>query len=142
MISKSKDYWKGSAADDINEYLRLYSKSKDIEIKNVVCESCGGTDFVVDCDSDECAIRVKCARCGRMKFIADSEEYWEDADPETVICPICGCNIYNVKAGFVRDEERIKWIYIGIRCIRCGALGSPLDWSIDYEPDEELDRGL
>lgn len=142
MISKSKDCWKGSGAEDIDEYLKQYSQDPRLDVKSAVCGSCGGSSFVVECDADECAIRLKCTRCGKRKFLADSEEYWEDADPETVQCPICGGSAYNVSSGFSRDDDRIRWIYIGIRCIKCGALGSPLDWSIDYEPDGDLDRNI
>ncbi len=143
MITKYKEYWKGSEADDITEYLKQYSGNPRLDVKDISCRSCDGDVFIINCDADECAIQVKCTRCGKAKFIADSAEYWDDAQPETVTCPICGGSAYNAKIGFERaDSGRIKWIYIGIRCAKCGALGSPLDWSIDYDPDEELDKNI
>ena len=40
MIDKSRKYWYGNCADDIDEFLKEYTEEADIDIKPVVCNSC------------------------------------------------------------------------------------------------------
>lgn len=144
MIDKSKKYWTGDTPDDIDEYLREYSETENIEIKSVVCHSCGNNSFELRVDQNEDVIQTKCTICGNKKILLDGEEVWEDAEPELQKCPICRvCKEYNVKAGFVRRKNgNIKWVYIGNRCTNCGTLGSYLDFGIDYEPTGELENNI
>ena len=60
MIDKSKKYWHGDSADDIDEYLRLYSGVKSIDVKPVLCHTCGSDRFKIWVDEDEAAIQVEC----------------------------------------------------------------------------------
>ena len=84
MIDKSKKYWTGDCAADIDEWLRLRK------------------------------------------------------------CPVCkSCKEYNLRVGFARRENgSVKWVYIGNRCTGCGTLGSYLDWKINYEPTDEMERNI
>lgn len=60
MIDKTKQYWTGDGPDDIDQYLRLYTGEKALEVKPVVCRKCGGDVFGVLSDADEGAIQVIC----------------------------------------------------------------------------------
>ena len=144
MIDKTGEYWVGDKPNDIDEYLRNYSEDEGIDIKPVICENCRNTVFGVLADQDEGAIAVKCQRCGQKKILLDCEEVYEDAEPVQMKCPVCKQGKeYNVKVGFIRRENgSVKWVYIGNRCVNCGALGSFLDWKIDYEPTDEMERNI
>lgn len=144
MIDKSGQYWHGSCADDINKYLKEYSENPSVDIKPVVCHSCGKDIFKMWVDYDEDAIQVECAECGNKKILLDCVDIWEDANPELCECPVCRKSWnYNVKAGFVRKENHnVKWVYIGNRCTECGVLGSCLDWKISYEPTDEMENNI
>ena len=145
MIDTTKeDYWTGDTAEDISEYLRLYSENENIDVKSVVCHSCGNDSFELKVDPNEDAIQVKCTKCATKKILLDCEDVWEDAKPKLKKCPICKkSKSYNVKVGFTRRENgSVKWIYIGNRCTNCGTLGSYLDWKVDYEPTEKMERNI
>lgn len=144
MIDTSKKYWTGDNADDIDEYLREYSENNSIDVKPVICHSCGNDSFQLRVDQDEDAIQIKCTKCNAKKIILDCEEVWEDAQPKLGKCPVCkSSKEYNVKVGFVRRENgSAKWVYIGNRCTNCGTLGSYLDWKIDYEPTTEMENNI
>lgn len=144
MIDTSKKYWTGDSADDISEWLRLYSEDDSIDVKPVQCHSCGNDSFELRVDQNEDAIEVKCTQCGTKKILLDCDEVWEDAKPRLRKCSVCkACKAYNVRVGFIRRENgSVKWVYIGNRCTNCGTLGSYLDWKIDYEPTDEMEQNI
>lgn len=142
MIDKTGKFWTGDRAEDIDEYLKAFADSSELDVKPIVC-GCSCDKFTIKCDQDESVIGVKCESCGAEKLIADSAEYWDDADPEDFECPLCQNRIYNTRVGFRRRRNgSVKWVYIGVRCTQCKALGSPLDWKIDYEPTDEMERNI
>lgn len=142
MIDKTEEFWSSAVADDIDEYLKAFSDNPALDVKPVVC-SCGGDTFTVRCDRDENVIEVKCESCGKAKLLADSADYWENAEPEELECPLCLNSVYNVRVGFRRRRNgSVRWVYIGSRCTRCRALNSPMDWKIDYEPTDEMERNI
>lgn len=142
MIDKTDEFWASATADDIDEYLKAYSDNSALDVKPVLC-GCGGDTFTVRYDEDESAVGVKCESCGAEKLLADSAEYWDDAEPEDLECPMCRSRLYNVRVGFRRRRSgSVKWVYIGVRCTQCKALGSPLDWKIDYEPTDEMEKNI
>ena len=57
MIDKSRKYWYGNCADDIDEFLKEYTEEADIDIKPVVCNSCGSEALIMRIDSNEEAIQ-------------------------------------------------------------------------------------
>ncbi len=145
MIDTSKEeYWTGDCAEDITEWLQAYTEEDDLEVRPVICHSCGNDTFEIRCDQDEAAIQVKCTKCHTKKILLDCEEIWEEASPRLRRCPICKIGkSYNVSVGFLRRENgSVKWVYIGNRCTRCGTLGSYLDWKIDYEPTDEMEQNI
>lgn len=142
MIDKTGNFWTSELADDIDLYLKAYSDNNTLDVKPIVC-GCGCDTFTIKCDQEESVIGVKCESCGTKKLLADSAEYWDDADPEDFECPICKNRVYNARIGFRRRKSgSVKWVYIGVRCTNCKTLGSPLDWKIDYEPTDEMEKNI
>ena len=144
MIDRTKTYWTGDSVEDISEYLRLFSADDDIDVKPVICHSCGNDSFELKVDQKEDVIQVKCAQCAEKKILLDCEEVWEDANPRFRKCPVCKTGkSFNVRVGFIRRENgSVKWVYIGNRCTNCETLGSYLDWKVDYEPTDEMERNI
>lgn len=144
MIDTSKKYWTGDSADDISEYLCLYSEDDELDVKPVICHICENNSFELRIDQTEDAIQIKCIKCGTKKIILDCDDVWEDARPRLRKCSVCkSCKSYNVRVGFSRRENgNTKWVYIGNRCTSCGTLGSYLDWKIDYEPTDEMEKNI
>ena len=144
MIDKSGNYWVGDSADDIKEYLEAYSGNSAIDVKPILCHSCGSNSLNMRVDCDEDVIQVKCPKCGYKKILLDCEEVWEDSNPRLCKCPVCkNGKEYNIQIGFSRRENgSVKWVYIGNRCINCGVLGSYLDWEVNYEPTDEMENNI
>ncbi len=144
MIDMSKKYWTGDSPEDISEWLRLYARDDVLDVKSVICHTCGGDSFELRVDQNEDAIQVKCTTCGTKKILLDCGDIWADAKPRLRKCSICKTSrSYNVRVGFVRRENgSVKWVYIGNRCTECGTLGSYLDWKIDYEPTDEMEQNI
>ncbi|MBQ8407659.1 MAG: hypothetical protein IJY39_02205 [Clostridia bacterium] len=142
MIDRSKEeYWTGNSAGDIHEYLCEYSEQEDIEVKAVECQICKGDVFTLKVDQDEGAIEVTCVKCKAKKLLLDSSEIWEECNPKTGSCPICKGKSYNIGVGFLRRSTGdVKHVFIGNRCIGCGALGSYVDWDINYGPTDEMEK--
>jgi hypothetical protein len=140
VIDKSGTWWKGENLDDLRGFvIEFTSRSyRADEIRQSVCKGCGGTLFGLKVDDDEgCAERC-CRGCGEREFIADSEEYWEDATPGDAACP-CGAEDFQVAVGFSLIESgEVSWISVGCRCVACGVLGVYVDWKVDYEPSRHL----
>lgn len=140
MIDKSGEWWTGEGVADLLEYVVQFSSQNYVadHIRQSVCAVCNGTQFLMWVDDDEgCAKRV-CHECGSEAYIADSEEYWDDASPEDVACP-CGNQVLEVAVGFSRlPSGEVGWVTVGGRCISCGVLGVYVDWKIDYEPSQHL----
>ncbi len=142
MIDKSKKYWSGDCAADIDEYLKEYTENPQLDVKPVVC-SCGSEDFTILVDQDEGAVLLKCTHCAEEKYLLDSEEYWPSCQPKAGICKLCKSAEYNVRVGFYRKSNgKIEWIFVGNRCTNCGALGSYVDWGIDEAESDKLEQLL
>ncbi len=144
-IDKSKRYWKSKDAVAIYEYLIAYSERnyKIHECYLVKCQ-CSGDIFSLDVDESEGFAKRICIKCKKEHYICDSEEYREDVKAKKLKC--CNVSSFNIGVGFslyddtLEGEEGrdVRWIYIGIRCTKCGKLGSPSEWKIDYSPSYEL----
>ena len=139
-IDKSGKLWRGEDFADLADYIRQfraegYPVSKVVES---VCDHCSGRAFRVLVDDTEgCAQRV-CVGCGAAAFIADSAEYWEDADPEECECP-CGGDAFAAAVGFaLGDDGDVRWISIGLRCQADNTLGVYADWKVNYGPSGHL----
>ena len=132
--------WKGTDPAELQEFLAAYSADEYPigDYRPSTC-ACGAIVFTVAADDDEGVARRTCVDCGRGHFICESEEYWADADHQEIGCP-CGAITFNVGVGysFVDERDGIKWVWVGVRCVRCGTLGCAANWKIDYLPSEQL----
>ena len=136
-IDTSGEYWVGSESADIDEYLRSFTSDGYPADKFVHARcTCGAGQFALLAGAD--VAQRTCIACAAAHFICDSGEFWDEAEPEAVGCP-CDGTTYEVAVGFShRDDGSIKWITVGVRCVRCGILGAAADWKIDYEPSAHL----
>jgi hypothetical protein len=132
-IDKSGRWWRGDGPEDIEAYLRAFSKQSYAIAHYRPCKcSCSASEFMLERDSAEQA-RRKCPACGIVHYIADAEEFWEEGPPESWTCVECKTNLCNAGvgfAGYADDPTGIRWIYVGVRCAKCGVLGCFADWKV------------
>ncbi|MFI7546561.1 hypothetical protein [Actinoplanes sp. NPDC049599] len=107
-------------------------------VSELVCRECRGTVFRVFVDDDEgCAVAV-CQSCKADNDIADSAEYFADAELGECACP-CGGEEFAAAVGFARHADgEVQWVSLGLRCLTDGTLGVYTDWKIDYGPTAHL----
>ena len=84
-------------------------------------------------------MRRTCSQCQEQRFICDSEENWPGR-PKKYKCVECKSEQANIGIAFslYDDKSAIRWIYVGVRCQKCGCLGSVADWKVGYEPSLSL----
>jgi hypothetical protein len=139
MIDKSGQWWTGTDFDDLTTYLREFTAQNYPAglILQSSCD-CGAAIFTLEVDGEEGCARRTCVSCGRHAFIADSAQYWDEAEPGEAQCP-CGDEAFEFGVAFsLREEGDVRWITVGGRCIACGVLGAYVDWKIDYSPTDHL----
>ncbi|MFD9413087.1 hypothetical protein ACFWBN_39795, partial [Streptomyces sp. NPDC059989] len=119
-------------------FLRNAADGRPVKIVPSVCKGCGGRVFSVLVDDVEGGAERVCAGCGGRAFIADSEEFWGDADPGEACCP-CGSEEFEIAVAFsLADDGLVRWVTVGLRCRKDGAAGVYADWKIDYGPTDDL----
>ena len=133
-IHQGETCWIGEAPEDMGGYLEAYASDgyQVHEFRLARC-TCGSVAFVLDADEEEGVARRTCSACGVQHFLCDSEEFWEDAAPETCPCVGCGSSVTNVDVGFSlypSDPTGVRWLYVGTRCTQCGILGCAADWKV------------
>lgn len=138
-IDRSGEWWKGSEAHDLDQYLREYAAAGYAPDRFVHARcACGGEGFRLEADDTEGVARRTCARCGVQVVMLDGEEYLEEAELEECACP-CGGEVFDVAVSFAhRGDGSVRWVAIGARCVACGVMGVHADWKIDYDPTEQL----
>ncbi|MEU5784580.1 hypothetical protein [Micromonospora lupini] len=130
----------GDNFTDLADYLREYQPGgyPVAQLKEMVCEQCGGKTFAVLADDEAGCAQARCLTCGDDVLIADSSDHWQDADPEECACP-CGGETFQVAVGFaLRADGEVRWISVALRCTQDGTLGVYTDWKIDYTPSQHL----
>lgn len=133
-IDTSGEWWTGTECADIESYLRElepggYPVDRVIQAK---CP-CGATHFTLLVDADNELAKTTCVRCGRDAFVADSGEHWDEAAPTSRACR-CDHSECEVGLGLcIRESTWVRWMSLGVRCLHCGVLGSPLDWKSDLD---------
>ena len=138
-IDKRRTLWTGDSFEDLRAFLIEFTASSHPAgpITQSVC-TCGNRTFGLRLDDDEgCAVR-HCTACATDRFIADSADVWDDAEPGDGQCP-CGAEVFELGIAFsLRDDGDIRWVSVGGRCVACGGLGTYVDWKIDYSPTDHL----
>ena len=140
VIDKSGDWWKGDSLTDLSEFVVEFTSRnyQADDIRPSRCVSCGGTTFELLVDDDEGCARRVCCECNVGAFLADSEDYWDDAGPGAAECS-CGASSFELVSGFsLLETGEVRWVTIGARCPGCGILGVYAEWKIDYEPSRQL----
>lgn len=119
-------------------FLRNADEVRPVKIVPSVCGECGGRVFFVFVDDVEGAAGRVCTGCGCPAFIADSEEIWEEADPGEAACP-CGSEEFETAVAYsLGANGSVRWVTVGLRCQKDGAVGVYADWKIDYGPTDHL----
>lgn len=113
-------------------------------VRESVCRSCDGRRFEVQVAAITSAVRRTCLDCGQPAFIADSVEWWDDAEVEGCAC-LCGQEQFAAAAGFSLREpdgedgaRDVQWVFVGLRCLACGLLGVYEDWKVSWGPSGYL----
>src|SRR5579859_1924911 len=139
VMDSSGKWWRGENFADLAQYLRLLTEESypADQIVQAIC-ACGNTMFRLFADPVEGCAQRACTKCLQRTFIGDSAEYWDAADPKQIRCP-ARHTIFELGVGFsLRAESDVRWITVGERCVKCGLLGSPLDWKVNYGPSSHL----
>lgn len=67
-------------------------------------------------------------------FIADSEDFWEDVDPDWVMCP-CGGEEFEAAVAFSQaGEGSVRRVTVGLRCLEDARVGVYAGWEIGSWP--------
>jgi len=108
-------WWVGTEAEDLREYLNVYTKDEyqTDEFRLAKCQ-CGSLDFSLEAADQEGSAKRKCVKCSKEHFICDSEEYWEDENPDIWECIECSSKSSNIGVGFslYKDKGAIRWLYL------------------------------
>lgn len=139
-IDITGQWWRGDGAEDIADYLEELGPGGHPVHQTVrsTCSDCSGHVFTIELDPSRVCARRTCVACGSLTYMLDSDEHWMDGDeedgPEVVVCP-CGSDRFESSVGFsFLDDDVIRWVSIGIRCIQDGILGCCTDWQIRHGP--------
>ncbi|WP_206072821.1 hypothetical protein [Mesorhizobium temperatum] len=81
---------------------------------------------------DEGVARRTSTVCATEHFICDSQDYWDESEPERLVCIECESEVANVGVGFSIYPARggVRWLYVGYRCSACGVLGCFAGWKV------------
>jgi hypothetical protein len=154
-IDRSGPLWKGTEPLDIDEFLTVFAPG-GYPVERTVhsrCANCQGSKFALRVDDEAGYADRRCLTCHEMALMLDSEDSHDDATPEECACP-CGGEAFELAVGFAMVDVRggstppdqvsgattreVKWVSVGARCLRDGALGVYTDWKIDYAPTTYL----
>lgn len=137
MISGVDGWPVGETLDDLAAYAMVQGAEGYAvhEVRLCRCAACGGEVFGVHGDLEEHAAKRFCRGCGAGHFIADSGQYWEEAQSAVMVCECDGDGDeqdFNVAVGFslYADSGGIRALAITSRCVACGRLGYWDDWMI------------
>ncbi|MER8514481.1 hypothetical protein NKH47_16240 [Mesorhizobium sp. M1060] len=119
MTIDTSGKWWVEGTTDIAEYLEGYaSEGYEVHDFRLARCKCGSISFLLDADDDEGVARRTCTACGSEHLICDSEEFWDEAQPERWACTECGSEAANIGVGFSIYPGRggVRWLYVGERC--------------------------
>ncbi|MEV6598673.1 hypothetical protein AB0M36_17710 [Actinoplanes sp. NPDC051346] len=138
-LDKFGELWRGDDSADLAEYIRHF-KAGGYPVTTVVesrCGECDGRAFRINIDEEEATQRV-CLACGAVAFIGDSAEHWSEDEHDSCACP-CGGEEFAAAVGFALfDDGEVRWVSVGLRCLKDDTLGVYADTQIDYSPSRHL----
>jgi hypothetical protein len=134
-------YSYGDRFDDLDEYLRdLQPAGWPVDhVVEAVCKACGGREFRLRVEDGGHHAERTCIACGTSAFIAGSGEYWMDEAAEPVVCP-CGNDTFAIAVAYsmYQDQENVRAVAVGVRCLRNRVLGAPSEWNNRDHPSRHL----
>lgn len=140
-LVKRGDHEYGESQADIRTEIIRFSELNGYvaeHFADAVCV-CNGRAFglLLD-DAEGAAVRV-CNRCDREHPIGDSAEYLDEAELGECECP-CGKQSFQITVGVAlyADSEDVKWLYLGLRCVKCGLTAVYGDWKNEFEDFRKL----
>jgi hypothetical protein len=102
--------WRGTTASDVATYLRaLTAEAYPIDQTIEARCACDNGRFFLEVDQHEGAGQITCS------------------EPMHFVCR-CGCDVFDIVVGRCTIYGEGNWVTIGVRCVGCGVLGSPVDW--------------
>lgn len=137
-IDRTGKHWVATHPLDIKAYLRAYTEGTPISAFRLAQCSCSSIEFRVEADADEGCVQRSCTRCSTTHFVCDSQEHAAEAKLKPWRCK-CRSGEANIGVGFsLHDNGDVRWLYVGLRCRKCGTLGCIADWKVQYAPSAHL----
>jgi hypothetical protein len=139
-IKQRGTYWYGGNDEDLATYLRAFPGGGHAveHVRPLACPLCGDTSFFALVDDEQGVAAVDCLDCGTRTLVADSAEHIDDAELELCACPCTG-ETFSASVGYaMTQDDEVRWISLGLRCLTDGVLGVYADWKIDYVPTAHL----
>jgi hypothetical protein len=139
-LKKRGMYRYGNSQVDIRAEISRLSKTQyePQHFADATC-TCGGKVFRVELD-DAVGVAIRtCTACKAKHPIGDSADFMEDADLDSCACP-CGTEEFEVTVGvsLYDDSEDVQWLYVGLRCPKCGLTAIYGDWKNEFLGYREL----
>src|SRR5579883_498439 len=107
MIDTSGKWWKGSNFEDLKKYLvALTSEGYPVTLILQSACKCGNKKFHIQRDGEESFSKRVCTVCNTVTFIADSEDFLDDASPKKLKCVGCKNDEYIIGIGFSFRENK------------------------------------
>lgn len=108
--------------------------------KQAICAGCNSTFFNVLMNEDEGVAARICTQCGQEKGIADSDDFFDEVEEVYPQTCRCGGNEFELMVGLAlyADSIDVRWLYLGLKCKKCGLAGVYGDWKNEYNGYKEL----
>jgi hypothetical protein len=131
----------GDDENDLAEWIREYEPAgyPVHRVEPSVCQACTNRSFRVVVDDGGTGAYRTCAHCDQIHYIAECDKSWMDDEAEPITCP-CGGDTFEVAVGFTlyTDDEYVRALGVGVRCLADGTLGSPAGWNVRNHPSLHL----
>lgn len=139
-ITRKGQTWSGTAAADLDTYLRAFAAGGypvSLAVRpRCPCGAGDGFDVLLD-DEEGAAVRV-CGGCAQEVAMLDSADHLDDAELGRATCP-CGGDRFDVAVGYaLLDDGEVRWVSVALRCRVDGRLGVYADWKVDHLPSRHL----
>jgi hypothetical protein len=150
-IDESGEWWIGSDAADIKEYLDALttfgSGYRVTAFWSVICP-CGSDRFCLV--KSRATTQRTCAKCEQVRYIVrfGNELGWKEDEADLYTCVGCRGRVVNVCLGFAdyaghpgyKDRpghplpDAVLWFFVGVRCVTCGILACFNDGKVGRGP--------
>ena len=140
-VTKGRPWWTGTTAADIDTYLAEFSEKQGDVVGEVVharCSVCDADRFHLEVDDEEGFARRRCTARAPVVML-DAADVAEDACSPRRRPPLrWRASSRSRSASPAAQDRKVRWVYLGLRCVLDGVLGVYADWGIDYTPSRHL----